>query len=377
MGTNSNIASERVMTRRLGDNIVISEYTAGKNKFANIVVDRCTKSITNIYSEIVKYLVENKLVIVSQFLFGTEKHKIDNKEYADKFLNGIKWPVTVLKQETMNGGYEWGTILSTISTNNLNPVYDGETVIGNYFEDNYSGYFVFGGLLPGNSGQSNISQSKQSFKVLESVLAKAGMNIYNVARTWFYLNHLLNWYDDFNSVRNDYFTLKGIYEKLIPASTGIGAANLNDCAVLFGGYAIKQKDSSITISPVESPYQCPASDYKSSFSRAIEISHPDHSQVLISGTASISPDGKSAHIGDIDKQIELTMKVVQGILQSRNMNWENVTRGIAYFKNRNDINSFYQYCNAKELPLMPISTIQADICRDELLFEIEVDAVSI
>jgi len=377
MGIKSDIASDRVLTKRIGDGIVISEYTAGKNKFANIVVDRCTKSITKIYPELFKYLVENRLAVVNQFLFGTEKHKLENKKNAEKFLNGIKWPVTVLNQESLNGGYEWGSIFSTTSIDNLKPVFDGETIIGNYFEDDYSGYYFFGGLLPGNSGQSNIRQSKQSFEILETVLAKVGMGMGNVARTWFYLNHLLNWYDEFNSVRNDYFTVKGIYEKLIPASTGIGAANLNDCAVLFGGYAIKQKQNSITVSPVDSPYQCPASDYKSSFSRAVEINHPDYCHVIISGTASITPDGKSAHIGDIEKQIELTMKVVQGILQSRKMSWKNVTRGIAYFKNRNDINSFNQFCNARELPLLPVSTIQADICRDELLFEIEIDAVSV
>ena len=71
------------------------------------------------------------------------------------------------------------------------------------------------------------------------------------------------------------------------------------------------------------------------------------------------------------------MKVVNGILQSREMTWENVTRGIVYFKNKNDIKSFENFCADNNMPVLPLSMIQADICRDELLFEIEVDAITI
>jgi hypothetical protein len=71
------------------------------------------------------------------------------------------------------------------------------------------------------------------------------------------------------------------------------------------------------------------------------------------------------------------MKVVNGILQSREMTWENVTRGIVYFKNKNDIKLFENFYADNNMPVLPLSMIQADICRDELLFEIEVDAITI
>jgi len=34
-----------------------------------------------------------------------------------------------------------------------------------------------------------------------------------------------------------------------------------------------------------------------------------------------------------------------------------------------------KYCEENRLPHMPIAVVHGDICRDELLFEIEVDAV--
>jgi enamine deaminase RidA (YjgF/YER057c/UK114 family) len=99
--------------------------------------------------------------------------------------------------------------------------------------------------------------------------------------------------------------------------------------------------------------------------------------LIVSGTASITPRGETANVGSISKQIELTMKVVKGILHARHMSWENVTRGIVYFKNKTDMNSFENFCSDNNIPELPFSIINADICRNDLLFEIEVDAVTI
>jgi enamine deaminase RidA (YjgF/YER057c/UK114 family) len=377
MNIDNNRILDTPVIKKIGDDILLSEYETGKIKFANIAIDRSRKSITETYVELIEYLLENKLTIANQFLFGTEEHELENRKNAEKYFKKLNWPVTFIRQESYNGSYVWGSIISAISADNLKPVIEKESVIGNFFEDEFAGYFFFGGLMPGTPGQSNIIQSKQSFKMLDLTLHKVGMDIGNVARTWFYLVDLLNWYDDFNSVRNDYFTVKGVYERMIPASTGIGAVNLRGGSLMFGGYALKEKQNSIKTEAVESPFQCPASDYKSSFSRAVEINHPDYRHLIVSGTASITPEGETANIGSIYKQVELSMKVVKAILQSRHMSWENVSRGIIYFKNINDINSFENFCSDNNIPELPLSMIKADICRNDLLFEIEVDAITI
>jgi hypothetical protein len=59
------------------------------------------------------------------------------------------------------------------------------------------------------------------------------------------------------------------------------------------------------------------------------------------------------------------------------MNWGDVSRAIAYFKDINDSPMLKQYCRENNLPHMPIAVAHGDICRDDLLFEIEVDAVQI
>ena len=79
--------------------------------------------------------------------------------------------------------------------------------------------------------------------------------------------------------------------------------------------------------------------------------------------------------GDINKQIALTMKIVRAILKSRNMDWHNVTRVILYFKNKDMFSAFNQYCEVNNLPKFPFTIAYVTVCREELLFEIELDAV--
>ena len=66
---------------------------------------------------------------------------------------------------------------------------------------------------------------------------------------------------------------------------------------------------------VPSPLQCPALDYGSSFSRAVELVAGDHRRLFVSGTASISPEGHTLHVGDVDAQVARTMEVVEAMLE--------------------------------------------------------------
>ena len=161
----------------------------------------------------------------------------------------------------------------------------------------------------------------------------------------------------------------------MPASTGIGVGNHAGAALVTDVLAMKPMNNNVRTEAVGSPLQCPATNYKSSFSRAVEVALPDHRRLYVSGTASIEPGGKTVHVGDVGKQISLTMKVVQAILESRKMSWADVSRAIAYFKDIEETPLFENYCRDNRLPFLPIAIAHSDICRDDLLFEIEVDAV--
>jgi enamine deaminase RidA (YjgF/YER057c/UK114 family) len=120
--------------------------------------------------------------------------------------------------------------------------------------------------------------------------------------------------------------------------------------------------------------QCPAVAYGSSFSRAAEVLSPQGRRLLISGTASIAPDGRTLWAGDLRRQIDLSMEVVESILASRGCAFSDITRATAYFKDRAGMPEFAAWRAGGELRSFPVVVAQSGICRDDLLFELEADA---
>jgi enamine deaminase RidA (YjgF/YER057c/UK114 family) len=116
-------------------------------------------------------------------------------------------------------------------------------------------------------------------------------------------------------------------------------------------------------------------EYGSSFSRAVEIGTPDYRTLLVSGTASIEPGGATAFVGDVDRQIQLTMDVVAGILKSRAMDWGDATRAVMYLKKPEFLENWQSWLRKNKLENLPLINIEADVCRDDLLVELEIDCV--
>jgi enamine deaminase RidA (YjgF/YER057c/UK114 family) len=222
-----------------------------------------------------------------------------------------------------------------------------------------------------------MDQTSVVFQNMEKALNSVGMDFSHVVRTWLYINNILDWYDDFNIVRTDFFNKRNVFEGLVPASTGVGVANPESAALVAEVLAIKPDSDKIQIEKVGSPLQCPATDYKSSFSRAVEVKFSDYKRLYISGTASIDGDGNTIYVGDVKKQIARTMEVVEAILKSREMDWTDVSRAIAYFPDLSKAYLLEDYCKQNAIPHMPLAIAHGDICRDDLLFEIEVDAVKV
>jgi enamine deaminase RidA (YjgF/YER057c/UK114 family) len=106
----------------------------------------------------------------------------------------------------------------------------------------------------------------------------------------------------------------------------------------------------------------------------MEINSGGWRRLLVSGTASIHPDGTTAWVGDANRQIQLTMEVIKALLNSRGMDFADITRATAYFEHPLFQPYFAAWCAAHDLEHMPVVATHCDICRDDLLFELEVDA---
>jgi enamine deaminase RidA (YjgF/YER057c/UK114 family) len=308
--------------------------------------------------------------VISQDVFGASGAHKAGREALTRVCGEIDWPVTWVE-----GGTAAGTHLHAVSGVPVERIAHEDRIVGSVFESEFCRFCRLGDIRA-DASLSRTEQAREAFETMETLLDRAGMDFSHVVRTWLYLEDILSWYEDFNQVRTGFFTERGVFEGVVPASTGVGGRDPAGAAVVADAVAVRPKAGSVRISPVTSPLQCPATEYDSSFSRAVEIDAPGCRQLLISGTASIDSDGRSAHRGDVGEQIELTMKVVHAILESRRMGWGDVTRAVAYLKHESDASVLERY-RREHLPAAPMITVENDICRDELLFEIEVDAVSI
>jgi enamine deaminase RidA (YjgF/YER057c/UK114 family) len=147
---------------------------------------------------------------------------------------------------------------------------------------------------------------------------------------------------------------------------------------VLGAFAVKSKRSGdVEFEALPSPLQCPAVEYGSSFSRAAEVRTPGWKRVIVSGTASITPDSHDvAYVGDIDAQIDCTMNAVAAIYESRGLSLKDVSGALVYLKEERFRANWEKWLDAHpEYPREHSNAIVADVCRDEWLFEIESDAI--
>ena len=313
--------------------------------------------------------------IFAQYVFGGCSFYDKGIAEIATACGDVQWPVTWLEGDGCSGQELTATQAYAIAGPSYKPLTYKGNVVGALYDDDDAQYCLIGDIMPDDVTASNEAQTLAALEKMEDILASVGMDFKNVVRTWMYLSDLLSWYDQFNVVRNDFFTQRGIFDGIVPASTGIGVRNPAGAALVTDLFAIKPKTDRVKIEAIPSPLQCPAIDYKSSFSRAVEVTVPDHRTIYISGTASIEPSGETVHIGDTEKQIKLTMEAVDAILKSRNMEFADAVRGIAYFSDIKDVPLFTKYCRDNGLSKTPFALSHSDICRDDLLFEIELDAI--
>jgi hypothetical protein len=70
------------------------------------------------------------------------------------------------------------------------------------------------------------------------------------------------------------------------------------------------------------------------------------------------------------------MEVIAAILQSRGMDFKSVTRATAYYRRPEYKGCFDAWLAARDLHQMPVVHTHSVVCRDDLLFELELDAAA-
>jgi enamine deaminase RidA (YjgF/YER057c/UK114 family) len=332
------------------------------------------EGIMEMFSRLALALKDSDMTLANLMVFGSVNAHPAADEAMRRVFGQIDWPVMWVEGAAYDDHPIAGMQAFAFSAGRVNPITLNGRVVGSVFEDGAIRHCLLGGLGPSLCSASRPDQLRQTLGNLETALEQAGFSLGDVVRTWFYLDRLLSWYGAFNEARTKVYSRIKFRTGSLPASTGISGRNPAGTALVAGAWALQPLHTSAQIAEVPSPLQCPAPAYGSSFSRAMEISSLHGRRLLISGTASVAPGGRTLWPGNVDQQIDLTMEVVEAILVSRGFELSDITRATTYFKNRADIPAFAAWCAGQGLRSLPVIAVQCGICRDDLLFELEADA---
>ena len=123
-----------------------------------------------------------------------------------------------------------------------------------------------------------------------------------------------------------------------------------------------------------------ASEYGVSFTRGMRVELGDCILLEISGTASVDENGQTFMPGDFAAQVKRTYDNITALLKSEGADWHDVVKTRCYLKNMEYYDEFNKYRNAfykeQELDPLPASVgIAVELCRPELLVEIEATAI--
>lgn len=256
----------------------------------------------------------------------------------------------------------------------------------------------FGGLVPGDGASGAYNESISALERLGAELEAAGYGISDLLRTWIYQGSIVRpegktqRYKELNRARTDFFEgiqfLTGFVPPLVqkavyPASTGIGADGLG---VTLAALALKTDRKDVRCVPLENPDQTPAFDYGAvyspqspKFSRAMALAADERCTVYVSGTASIV-DSETKHLDDPAAQTRQTLENIRRLINGENLarhgidgfdaGIENLTSARVYVKYPEHYHTIREICE-KLLGSTPMIFTHSDVCRDELLVEIE------
>jgi enamine deaminase RidA (YjgF/YER057c/UK114 family) len=230
------------------------------------------------------------------------------------------------------------------------------------------------GISAGKSGIAT-TQARAMLEKAETALREFRSDFLSVPRTWMWLCDILHWYDDFNQVRNDFFKERGLIgegtRQSMPASTGIGLCSSDGSKCAMDLIAVLEPAGSTEYLAAVGKQQC-ALEYGSAFSRASRALTPAGQTVFVSGTASIDANGITTNIDDAAAQINTTIENVRAVLKDMHAKDEDVVHAVAYCKTT-EVEQIFRTVK-DDLP-WPWVTAICDICRPDLLFEVEATAV--
>lgn len=245
--------------------------------------------------------------------------------------------------------------------------------------------------LCGDPDTAVYEQSNTAFSQAQAILQKEGMDFSHVARQWNYIEKITDFdplsrgykqnYQIFNDVRSDYYS-RSDFVNGYPAATGIG---MDSGGIILD--IIASKGESVSQIPVINPDQQDAHCYTQKvlvgdtatdkpikttpkFERAKYAEFDTFRTLYISGTAAIKGE-LTIPSDDIALQTQITLDNISKlqIADSSNHAYRHIR---AYIKDPANTTVVQALCR-KYFGDIPMLFLKADVCRDNLIVEIETE----
>lgn len=105
--------------------------------------------------------------------------------------------------------------------------------------------------------------------------------------------------------------------------------------------------------------------------RSIVVEENNKKHIYLSGSASIDETGATVNIGDIKAQIQKVFEVIGALVGERGLVIEDAVEGTVFLKRPEYYEAYKDYIAEHNLKELPFISCIADVCRDDLLFEID------
>jgi enamine deaminase RidA (YjgF/YER057c/UK114 family) len=342
------------------------------------------------YSKIRQLLNGNDWQCVHERIFGSLGHR----QNILQGRAGVGWKMleSAVPPTFIQGHPVWGEGFAGIQLQFFKPIRTGERVwnIGNDGQAYGRGWtrrgvtsFMLQGLhglrasAPGTPSEQTIAMIQKA----EQLLKSQGTTYGEVARTWIYLRDILTWYDDFNQARNRAYSGLGLMPSAtdtrpvafhLPASTGIKGANAFQAACMMDVLAVAGDPAARpNVLRLTNLRQKDAFRYGAAFSRGVILAEADYAQIQISGTAAIDEAGKSLYPGDTRAQIERTLENIEALIAQGHAKLTDIASATVFLKRAEDFPIWQEIAARRGLIPFPGVCVVADVCRDDLLFELD------
>lgn len=236
-------------------------------------------------------------------------------------------------------------------------------------------HWTTGIVSPGED--TTYQQTRSIFEKYDEWLRGRGMTLAdNVIRTWLFVQDIDANYPEMVAARREFFAERGLTPAThFIASTGVEGRSADEAAkVTMDAYAIYGVRSEQIRFLVATDHLCPTYRYGVTFERATAVAYQDRKHVLISGTASIDPEGNILYPGDVSRQLDRTIENVEALLQRAGATLQDMGVFIVYVRDPADRDIAWQRMRER-FGDAPIVVVTARVCRPGWLIEVEGEAI--